>query len=258
MVILGFGTMGKQIAALLLLLGYDVVIWSYSQKEDDEQQLQRYLKLLRKQLKFDIEISVSTQNFIYDLDSLPCGMYIECVKEDLELKKMLYEKFIQKSEIYFSNTSSYELSEIGSEAKGLHFFNPISLQLVEYYSVEKPDSAFQSLLDKLSNQGFTLVPVKDNRGFIANYILFNEISMVFKLIEVYKYSYEQINIIYTKLYDQRNIFQIIDIVGIDLTQKIIKNLAEKDNTIYEPKLFQIALNQNILGKKNKTSILDIM
>jgi len=248
-VVLGFGVMGRQISSLLCLLGYSVIIWSYKEKEDDEKQINRHIKLLKKQFK--IEQKKINYSFTYNIRALPQAVYIECIKEDLFLKQELYKKVLSKAVSYFSNTSSYKLIEIGKEVNGLHFFNPISMKLLEHKIVDDKSDFHNSLFDELKALDFTLVAVEDNRGFIANYILFNEIAMIFKLIEKYKYNSGNIKSICKKLYDERNIFQIIDIVGVDITLKIIENLAEEDTTIYIPTLLKEAINNNIYGKKTE-------
>ena len=40
--------------------------------------------------------------------------------------------------------------------------------------------------------------------------------------------------------------------------KILKNLNEKNNQFYIPEILQTALDKNILGKKNKTSIKSLL
>jgi len=255
-IILGFGVMGKQIASLMVLLGYEVIIWNHRRKDDDVKQLERNIRLLKKRYK--VARNDECYEFICDIELLPHGLYIECVKENLALKKDIFQKLSDRSECYFSNTSSYCLSEIGGRVNGLHFFNPITMNVLEYHLLDDLDGLAQTLLSDISNFGFDIVPVNDNRGFIGNYLLFNQISLIFKLIEKHGYKYQYVDKMHAYLYNGKNIFHIIDLVGVDVSYNIIKNLNEEDGSIYLPNTLKKALAQNVLGKKNNTSIVDIL
>lgn len=63
---------------------------------------------------------------------------------------------------------------------------------------------------------------------------------------------------YNHLYNKRNIFSVIDSVGIDVSLNILKNLKTENEFIYIPKILEDAVSKNILGKKNKTSILQLI
>lgn len=252
--VLGYGIMGKQIASLLYLGGFDVCIWNY--KEVDEKLIYKQIKLLKRSIDFTKEGSLT---FVTEINKLPKAITIESVKEDLETKKHIYAECATKEFPYFSNSSSFSPSEIGPEVNGLHFFNPISLGLVELFlKNQKIKKDIQPILEYLYVLKFEIVEVKNNRGYVGNYILFHEISSALKLIEKYGYNANNINSIYIKLYNGRNIFLIIDLIGIDVVFKILKNLKENDETIYLPSCLSLALEKNILGKKNKTSILTIL
>ena len=61
-----------------------------------------------------------------------------------------------------------------------------------------------------------------------------------------------------KLNLQLNPINLIDLIGVDTCLKILKNLNEKNNQFYIPEILQTALDKNILGKKNKTSIKSLL
>jgi 3-hydroxyacyl-CoA dehydrogenase len=73
------------------------------------------------------------------------------------------------------------------------------------------------------------------------------------LIELYNYPLSEIEKVYNRLFD-KNLFKTIDIIGVDITYNIIKNLKEQDDNIYLPKILKESVENNILGKKNGTSI----
>ncbi len=252
--VLGYGIMGKQIAAFLYLGGFNVYIWNH--KEVNEKDVQRQIRVLKRNLDSGNEGSI---NFCYELDQLPKATTIESVVEDLDSKKEIFNYFKQSDSLYFTNSSSFSPSEIGEGVCGFHFFNPIGLKLIEMYVADGKDlDGFKPVMDFIRESGFDIVKVNDNRGYIGNYILFNEISSALKLIEKFGYGVNQINTVYSKLYDGRDIFTIIDLIGVDVVLKILTNLKEVDQTIYLPDVLQVAIDNNILGKKNKTSIKSLI
>ncbi len=55
-----------------------------------------------------------------------------------------------------------------------------------------------------------------------------------------------------------NLFDIVDLVGIDTTLSIFHNLYQNDNSIYVPKSLEKAINCSAFGRKNQTSIRDYL
>lgn len=252
--ILGYGLMAKQIAALFYIGGYKVSIWNHKKVEPTE--VERQIRLLKRSFTATIDGEIS---FVDALEDLGDHLTIESVIEDIDVKRGLYNKLngtITKG--YYTNTSSYSPDEIGSDVKGLHFFNPIVLKFIELYETGSAHNKIDNELLYLKSLGFEVVSVKNNRGYIGNFILFHEISSALKLVEKYNYTVESINLFYNKLYDGRDIFAIVDIIGIDVVYCIIVNMKEQDDSLYLPKCLTTAIQNNILGKKNKTSIKQIL
>lgn len=259
--VIGFGVMGQQIAALAYLFGIDVCIYSSKLESENDAEFQKQVKKLCRRLgSFE---NVGSYSFCRDIDKLKDVITIECVSEDLTLKKKLYNQVKKRNtQAYFTNTSSYSPSEIAADVAGLHFFNPITLKFVELSKAKETNHAMDIAVNSLSTlfleHDFHVINVKDNRGYIGNYVLFSEIASVLKLVEEYNYTIEQINGVYSKLYDGRDIFVIIDLIGVDVAYQILLNLNEKDKTIYVGNLLKDAMKLNSLGRKNKTSIKDFL
>lgn len=250
--LLGFGTMAQQIGGLLVSLGHDITIWNY--KEVCLDRIYKQIKLQSKYLDFGNK-QIGKISVIGSLDGLNDHLTIEAIVEDLQLKKEIYEKARQKvAQDYFTSTSSFSPLEIGKDVKGIHFFNPLfSVKVIEIFSPTLKDDGMHALLQDLRALGFVVINVLNTRGYIANYIIFNEISNVFKLMEVYNYPLREIEKVYSNLFN-KNLFKMIDIVGVDVTYTIIKNLKEHDSSVYLPKVLEEAMRIGILGKKNGTSI----
>lgn len=252
--ILGYGLMAKQIAALLGLGGYKVYIWNH--KKIDLKGLERQTRLIQRATRLNLRGEISV---VGKLDDLEDNLTIESVVEDIEVKKNLYFELRGKiSNAYCTNSSSLSPSDIGAGVYGLHFFNPIHIKFIEYFEAVPPSDDLRMLLEFFRQHKFEVVPVQNNRGYIGNNVLFNEISSVLKLIEKFHYPVDSINLFYRKFHDGRDILMIIDLIGIDVVRDILTNLKEVDNTLYIPECLSLAISRNILGKKNKTSIKQVL
>lgn len=254
--IIGMGVMGYQIAALFHLLGYQVAV--YSRSTFDTLKFKRNIKLQKKFISgldsdtVDLKIC-SNISEIYD------ACTIEAISENLSIKKDIYScvrKITKKT--FLSNTSSLEPQEIADDVIGLHFFNPIYLKFIEICHFRKVSSELDQIITDIKAVDFEFIQVEKNRGYLGNYLLFNEIGTAIKLIELYGYSSDSVKIMYKHLYHDRDIFSILDLIGIDVAQNIFKNINEKDPTVYVPKCLDVAIEAGIFGKKNKTSILSVL
>jgi 3-hydroxyacyl-CoA dehydrogenase len=254
--IVGCGAMASQIAALLYLSGSNVHVWNHNGV--DESRINKAIKLIKRTMPLD-DAAEGSIKIISKLFEFKNNITIEGVVEDLVVKKNIYKDVAELvSKPFFTNSSSINPLEIGEKVSGLHFFNPVSqIKLIELALNVDRDEEIELLLSGLNKLGFKIIDVKNNRGYIANYIIFNEISSVFKLIEIQGYQPKDINKIYSTLFS-KNLFKMIDLIGVDVTYKILHNLREKDSGIYMPKILEEAINVGILGKKNGTSIMNLL
>ncbi|EAI5058835.1 N-acetyl sugar amidotransferase [Campylobacter jejuni] len=131
----------------------------------------------------------------------------------------------------------------------IHFFNTIYIKLIELCGSNL--ERFTPLKD-LKKLGFHIICSKGNRGALANLLLFNEIASFFKIIEKYDYNFKECQTVYDLLYEKRNLLNIIDTIGIELCNKICKNLKEKEKLGMNPILFSVEDNFTMTeaGKKN--------
>ena len=253
--VVGMGVMGYQIASLLYLLGYDVAVTSRGGV--NEKKMHRSNKILRKFVNVDSN-KLGDIRFCKDIGDLYDACTIESVAEDLSVKKEIYSSVRElTNKPFVSNTSSLRPSEIASDVVGLHFFNPIYMKFVEVIN-NSTNKLPNEIISDLEKADFSIINVLENRGYIGNYLLFHEIGTALKLIDKYGYGSEIIKMMYNNLYPNRDIFSILDLIGLDIAQNIFHNLHEEDNSIYLPKCIEKAINLGILGRKNKTSILDVL
>lgn len=253
--IVGCGAMASQIAALLYLNGNNINIWNH--QGVDESKINKAARLIKRSMNF--ESAEGAIKVLPKLSDMQNNITLECVVEDLAVKKRIFNEisnFVDKP--FFTNSSSISPLEVGPNVSGLHFFNPVSqIKLIELSLNVEQNAEITAFLSSLNDLGFEIVDVKNNRGYIANFIIFNEISSVFRLIEIHNYTPQDISKVYSKLFD-KNLFRTIDLIGIDVTYKILKNLKEKDTGLYLPKTLEQAIELGILGKKNGTSIMNLL
>ena len=123
-----------------------------------------------------------------------CGLIIEAVFENLEVKQEIFKKVdaaAPEHAILATNTSSLSITAIAAAVSrperviGVHFFNPAPVQtLVEVIrTVFTDDNLVQKLVELLSGLGKSPVVVNDRAGFIVNALLIPYINSAIGLYE---------------------------------------------------------------------------
>ncbi|EOB3783326.1 3-hydroxyacyl-CoA dehydrogenase NAD-binding domain-containing protein [Campylobacter jejuni] len=227
--IIDFGLMGKQISALFYLLGHEIGVYNKSKLNIYE--FEKQIKLLQRKIDFS-NFNAGKINIYQHIEDLKNSLTIESLNEDLNLKKEIMQILRDNNNIVFSNSSSLSMDDLNCDF--IHFFNTI------YINCDSNLERFTPLKD-LKKLGFHIICSKGNRGALANLLLFNEISSFFKIIEKYDYNFKECQTVYDLLYEKRNLLNIIDTIGIELCNKICKNLKEDDENFYHPKIFKKAL-----------------
>ena len=251
--IIGCGLMGSQIAALFSIMGYEVNVWN--RNEINQNSLLRQKKIILKLLKTKDNNGII--NIIDNFEDLKNNITIESLSEDLKLKRDFISKLEKKiSKVIFTNSSSIKITTISKKLNLLHFFNPVSLRIIEFNKINKPSEETKTIIADLKNLGFDLIEVGNFTGFAFNKILFAEISNFFFLIEQENIKKDQILKVFKKINHSLDILNTIDIIGIDISIKILENLKSEYNYYMPEILYQCKLKK-ILGKKNKTSIKSI-
>ncbi len=190
----------------------------------------------------------------------------EAVIENEELKvKILKELKIicPEDTLFFTNTSSIPIrfldKEAGLQGKiiGYHFYNPPVVQkLLELISSDETDKEFKDIANELGKRlGKKLFLSNDIAGFIGNGHFIRDglyaISEVNRLKEGHSFSgaiYIINRITQDFLIRPMGIFQLIDYVGIDVFQCILKVMSKhlRDETLHS-KLIDKLIEKNIRG-----------
>ena len=263
--ILGLGSMGEQISALLLLIGYSLNVFTSKEPQEAQMRIERNIKLLKRVGIGNAE-NIGKLDVINNITDLPPNLTLECLPENLDIKKSIildlpYSIGLNNHNL-LTNTSSFLPEEIYSGAIGLHFFNPIAkFKFFEFCgAVQSSTSCVENLLNRLKDANFLQINVRSNRGYIANFFLFREIGSLLELYEVYGYMPEDIDLALSCLGNNLNFekcIQLLEIIGIDVANHIFDNFSQS-YSIYHPKLLIEAQSLGILGKKNRTTLKDLL
>jgi 3-hydroxybutyryl-CoA dehydrogenase len=186
MLVVGAGTMGRGIAHVGALAGFEVAI-----SDKDAAAVQKAIATIRADMKKGVEKGKLAQA---DMDKALAGLresadlcadatradiVIEAVFEDMALKTKLIghlDEHMGEKSLLGSNTSSLSLSELARAAKrpervvGTHFFNPVHLMaLLEIVVAEQTSAETLEAAKKLAQRlGKTAIVVKDAPGFATS------------------------------------------------------------------------------------------
>ncbi len=183
--VLGAGSMGSGIAQVAAQSGHEVVLTdkSLTQLDSARGNLDRTLQKLVEKQKMSAEESQAVSDRILCSTSMAdfedCGLVIEAIVENLEVKKKVFsdlEKICRAECVLATNTSSLSVSSIAAGCEnsgrviGIHFFNPAPLMpLVEIIPAVQTSaevlSQSKSLIDSWNK---ITVVAKDTPGFIVN------------------------------------------------------------------------------------------
>lgn len=221
--------MGMQISSLLIIMGYKVNIFTknFSLRE-------KKFIISNKIFEKFFKIKQSGSFKIYEnIRDLPKNHTIETLLEDLTIKKHILSKLDYKFDdiFLFTNTSSYNPKEINDNAYGLHFFNPIhQIKVVETTcSQNLTEGSAKFFFDDLKKLNFKIFKVKNNRGYVFNFLYFKRIALCYELMRKYGYKSNEIIEILDAFKTNNNFNEIINLVGKETTKKILKNLLENQN-----------------------------
>ena len=246
--IIGSGYMGKQIASLFILMGFDVFLWQNSKNKHLEELIKKEIEKLKKNFS---NYENGKLTIVNDLSNLDENFTIETIKEDIKIKKEILDTLKYKSNI-FSNTSSIKLEKIGSNINGLHFMNPISLRYIELCERENfTRQTLDFIINKLKNLSYKIINVTDTPGFLINKLIFKDISYFFYLIEQENFKKNDILEIYKNTIIKNDPIKILNMIGLDTCLSIFENLNEYDKNFYIPICLKKAVKDNFLGYKNK-------
>jgi 3-hydroxybutyryl-CoA dehydrogenase len=186
MVVVGAGTMGRGIAHVGALAGFEVAVFD-AKVEQVESALAVVSKNLQKGVDrgkvdaADMDAALARLSAASDLGAAcaDADVVIEAVYEDMDLKRSLMQTMdaaMRPDALLGSNTSSLSLTKIAEVAThperviGMHFFNPVHIMaLLEIVRAEQTSddtlARTQALAERL---GKTAIVVRDVPGFATS------------------------------------------------------------------------------------------
>lgn len=240
----GAGTMGSGIAQLAATFGHETFLYdAYPQAlqkaaENHKNILTRLEEKgkLSEEEKNQILKRIHYSNNIEDFHG--CGLIIEAIVENTELKQDLFRKLeslIDKNTILATNTSSLSVTSIGGTLKhqerflGLHFFNPAPLMpLVEIIpSIATHQKYLKQAKDIVESWGKTTVIAKDTPGFIVNKVARPFYGEALRIYEEGLATFAEIDQSMKKLGGfKMGPFELMDFIGNDINYKVTESVFE--------------------------------
>ena len=196
-------------------------------------------------------------------DLAECDLVIEGVAEDLPLKKEIFaelDQYVKPDAILATTTSSLPIVELAAitarpdKVLGLHFFNPAQvMKLVEVVrTVATSGEVEKRALSWTRAIGKRPVRCGDRAGFIVNFLLFPYLNDAVRMHEQGYSTPEDIDAA-MKLGCGHPMgpFQLMDIVGLDVTYAILNSLHEefRERRYAPAPLLEHMVRAGYLGRK---------
>ncbi|HWW61420.1 MAG TPA: 3-hydroxyacyl-CoA dehydrogenase family protein [Thermoanaerobaculia bacterium] len=267
--ILGTGTMGRGIAYLSAVSGYDTVIFDVdaaaldAAKASIESTLR---KGLEKGKVDDATARAAVERVILASELEPAvtnaDLIIEAVPESLELKVELFAQadvFCGPDTILASNTSSISITRLASNIErrdrfvGLHFFNPPHvMKLIEIVRGDRTsDDTIAQVRAVAEKMGKTAILVHDSPGFATSRLGVAIGLEAIRMLEEGVASAEDIDRAMELGYNHpMGPLRLTDLVGLDIRLGIAEYLASTLGPRFEPPaLLREKVAEGKLGKK---------
>lgn len=256
--IIGSGAMGSGIAQVAASSDHQVFVYDTNKAALDKAKinLESTLKKLVEKQKFTAETAseiFQRTHFISDIKEFKnCGLVIEAIVENLEIKQKLFielESIVSEKCILASNTSSLSITSIASACKdpsrviGIHFFNPAPVMpLVEIIpaltTAEKITEKTKKIID---SWGKVTVLTRDTPGFIVNRVAR---SYYGEAIRIYEEGIAECSSIDWAMKTfggfKMGPFELMDFIGNDINYKVTESVWEQFfyETRFKPSLTQ--------------------
>jgi 3-hydroxyacyl-CoA dehydrogenase len=285
--VLGSGTMGSGIAALLASAGIqtlllDIVPANLTADESKDPAVRnRVAKAGFDRAAFsqpplfmhtEDTARITIGNLEDDIDKLSgCDWIVEAVVENLGIKQALFKRIEtvrRKDAIVSSNTSGIPLKKMSESLStafrqhflGTHFFNPVRyMKLLEIIPGEDTRPEFLSFMEDFTARilGKGVVVAKDTPNFIGNRIGVHGMTRVMQLMEQEEMTVSEVDAIFGPEMGRPKtaMFKTVDLVGLDILYHVASNTYElvvddEDRESFVlPVFMKQMIEKNLLGKK---------
>ena len=275
-VVVGSGVMGRGIAYVSAVGGYETVLVDISEEQlaSAEVELDKVFHKGIEKGKITPEQRNQAQgllSYATDLAQIvsDADLVIEAVPEKQEIKRKVFETVDQhaKDTCYFAtNTSTMSPTEIGSYTKrpekliAMHFFNPVyKMPLVEIVrGLETSDETAEVIRTVAEQMGKETVVVNEFPGFVTSRISTLVGNEAFYMLQEGVGTPEEIDkAIKLGLNYPMGPFELGDLVGLDARLNNLKYLHEKLGEKYRPApLLEQYVKAGRLGRKTGRGVYD--
>ncbi|HXH92797.1 MAG TPA: 3-hydroxyacyl-CoA dehydrogenase family protein [Thermoanaerobaculia bacterium] len=267
--VIGTGTMGRGIAYLAAVAGYETVIHDAdaaaldAAKASIESILQKGIE--RGKVTSDAAGAASRRlHLAPDLEPAvhAADLIIEATPEDIDLKKNLFAQadlFCADETIIASNTSSISISLLAQSVErrdrfvGLHFFNPPHvMKLIEVVRGERTsDETVEQVTAVAERMGKTAIVVRDSPGFATSRLGVAIGLEAIRMLEDGVASAEDIDKAMELGYNHpMGPLRLTDLVGLDVRLGIAEYLCSTLGLRFDPpELLRRMVADGKLGKK---------
>ena len=268
--ILGTGTMGRGIAYLSAVAGYETVMF-----DADSAALDGARAAIDSILKKGVEKGKITESAAAEaggrLQLVPelepavntADLIIEAVPESVELKIDLFgqaDLFCATETILATNTSSISITQLAGHVErrdrfvGMHFFNPPHvMKLIEIVRGERTsDETIEQVRAVAEKMGKTPIVVRDTPGFATSRLGVVIGLEAIRMLEEGVASAEDIDRAMELGYNHpMGPLRLTDLVGLDVRLGIAEYLAANLDPRFEPpQLLRDMVREGKLGKKS--------
>jgi 3-hydroxybutyryl-CoA dehydrogenase len=267
--IIGTGTMGRGIAYLAAVAGYDTIIHDVDSGALDAARASIESTLRKGVEKGKVTAAVAEEalkriQFANDLEPAVRGadLIIEAVPEDIDLKQNLFSQadvFCGEETILASNTSSISITKLASSVErrdrfaGMHFFNPPHvMKLIEIVRGERTsDDTVSQIREVAQRMGKEPVIVHDTPGFATSRLGIAIGLEAMRMLEDNVASAEDIDRAMELGYNHpMGPLRLSDLVGLDVRLGIAEYLAANLGPRFEPpEILRRMVREGKLGKK---------
>ena len=270
MMVVGAGTMGRGIAHVGALSGYEVAITDRKgvdvapavasiRAEMDKGVAKGKLDAALR----DAAVARLRVSDDFCKDAAAADVVIEAVFEDMAIKKKIFQhlcEHVRPDTLLGTNTSSLSISEIASAAThpervvGTHFFNPVHImQLLEIVAAEQTSDETLARTQALAKDlGKTAIVVKDVPGFATSRLGVCLGLEAIRMLEQGVASAADIDTALELGYRHpMGPLKLTDLVGLDVRLAIADHLARelKGDQYAAPGLLRRLVAEGKLGKK---------
>jgi|SRR5687767_8400085 len=267
--VIGSGTMGRGIAYLAAVSGYEAVLHDAEASALDgakaaiESMLSKGVEK-NKLTRSEADDALGRLHVVSDLEPAVSGadLIIEAIPENFELKIELFSQadlFCPAETIIASNTSSISITRLASHVErrdrfvGMHFFNPPHvMKLIEIVRGDRTvDDTIDQVREVAETMGKTAIIVRDSPGFATSRLGVAIGLEAIRMLEENVASAEDIDRAMELGYNHpMGPLRLTDLVGLDVRLGIAEYLASTLGPRFEPpQLLRDLVAQGKLGKK---------